>query len=567
MHSAHSGNAMEGQQSGDQRHAQPAEEPVSASQQAPSHRPDGGDSEAANATDTNGCHSMLAATWNIAAVNNNPFEYWVTHSDPAYNEMMLRVQDFIDNPGDRDTTVGEVLTDKMFEELVQDLTEHNFNSIDRLRRYWVEEYRERKLVSGFLKDRKIGSKRLASMPDRVTNTIYADDGSVFFRPTAINCFEGEFESKESWWAQWRHFMFNTTVQVFNDRGPSAAPGPQLVCHLLEPILKEKYKDITPEEEAMSLTLQTLCLAIFDAILIHMLDVVAAASWQHLRRTICEALYKDKDQQIVSILTRTYPNAAVVFLQEVAASFVEKLKTRDIHKKYMTLLPSQMDGRRDQNSIILASRSVFVEETAVDVTDEILKVCEHPTAPGDLVASVIQGRDRRRYMLVSFHGETNGLATRPVVAAVDEIHKKSYGDSILIFGLDANTYREHSAKTFQGVENFHQFITERGIGSCWGSEPDPLNPTTCNARTYLQPQLNKAVGQQERIRKADKNLKDWIMFYISQTSAKDSCKDNTGSRSYIEEMVFPTLDFPSDHAVVSAALTFMPSAESEQNRAS
>lgn len=24
-------------------------------------------------------------TWNIAAVNNNPFEYWVTHHDPGYN--------------------------------------------------------------------------------------------------------------------------------------------------------------------------------------------------------------------------------------------------------------------------------------------------------------------------------------------------------------------------------------------------------------------------------------------------------------------------------------------------
>jgi len=36
-----------------------------------------------------------------------------------------------------------------------------------------------------------------------------------------------------------------------------------------------------------------------------------------------------------------------------------------------------------------------------------------------------------------------------------------------------------------------------VGVCvcvqvWGDTPDPLSPTTCNARTYLQPQLNKAV---------------------------------------------------------------------------
>ena len=41
------------------------------------------------------------ATWNIASVNNNPFEYWVSHPDPAYNELMEGVQDFIDNPGQR----------------------------------------------------------------------------------------------------------------------------------------------------------------------------------------------------------------------------------------------------------------------------------------------------------------------------------------------------------------------------------------------------------------------------------------------------------------------------------
>jgi hypothetical protein len=43
---------------------------------------------------TAGCvsHEVRVATWNIAAVNNNPFEYWVTHSDPAYNHLMEGVQ-------------------------------------------------------------------------------------------------------------------------------------------------------------------------------------------------------------------------------------------------------------------------------------------------------------------------------------------------------------------------------------------------------------------------------------------------------------------------------------------
>lgn len=32
------------------------------------------------------------------------------------------------------------------------------------------------------------------------------------------------------------------------------------------------------------------------------------------------------------------------------------------------------------------------------------------------------------------------------------------------------------------------------------------------------------------------------------------KDNTGKRVYVSDMIFPTLTFPSDHAVVSAVLS-------------
>ena len=37
---------------------------------------------------------LRAVTWNVAAVNNNPFEYWITHDDPAYNTLIDGVQVF-----------------------------------------------------------------------------------------------------------------------------------------------------------------------------------------------------------------------------------------------------------------------------------------------------------------------------------------------------------------------------------------------------------------------------------------------------------------------------------------
>lgn len=39
-----------------------------------------------------------------------------------------------------------------------------------------------------MKDGKLGEKRLASMPDRITNTIRTTTGPVY-RPTVINCYQ------------------------------------------------------------------------------------------------------------------------------------------------------------------------------------------------------------------------------------------------------------------------------------------------------------------------------------------------------------------------------------------
>ena len=81
----------------------------------------------------------------------------------------------------------------------------------------------------------------------------------------------------------------------------------------------------------------------------------------------------------------------------------------------------------------------------------------------------------------------------------------------------------------------------------------------------QPQLNKAVKLEENgfgdSAELDRNLKDWILFSPSQFSSSDSARDNTGlgpfpeegKNSFLDDIPFPTLDFPSDHAILSACL--------------
>jgi hypothetical protein len=91
--------------------------------------------------------------------------------------------------------------------------------------------------------------------------------------------------------------------------------------------------------------------------------------------------------------------------------------------------------------------------------------------------------------------------------------------------------------------------------------DPKLYTTFNARTYLQPQLNKAVSYEERFTNVnvDRNPKDFVLFSTSlelvSTSRDNTAKtsSSSGEPKYDNEKMFPTLKFPSDHAITKVVL--------------
>jgi len=153
------------------------------------------------------------------------------------------------------------------------------------------------------------------------------------------------------------------------------------------------------------------------------------------------------------------------------------------------------------------------------------------------------------------GDTNGLATIPVVNAIARAIKSTpdLSDHVLIFGLDANTYEKGVPKKKQDVLEFAEAYRALGLTSCWGDEPNPRNYTTYNARTYLQPQLNKACKSSEKRKYGDMNPKDFILFDKEVFEVVQTWKDNTGKKDYVEDMAFPTLTFPSDHAFLATIL--------------
>ena len=85
--------------------------------------------------------------------------------------------------------------------------------------YWKDDFRNRKIISEFIKDGTLGKKRLASMPDRVTNTIHVDvdgDDEPVCRPTVINQYAGDLSSLDKWWADWQQFMFVRPLKLRGD---------------------------------------------------------------------------------------------------------------------------------------------------------------------------------------------------------------------------------------------------------------------------------------------------------------------------------------------------------------
>lgn len=501
--------------------------------------------------------SLAVTSWNIAAINNNPFEYWITFPEnPQYEIIMGDIERYLETPTDQeDVPVHQVFTDDMFARLETKMT--TVASWPSIRSFWENDFKNRRIISEFMKDKELGSKRLASMPDRVTNTInVVDQLDPVCRPTVINMYDGDLSSMDQWYNSWETFMFDTPLSIFSKTETlSFVP-----YQMLKPIKKAKYPAITEVEEKVSLPLQTLCGAIFDAILVHMMNSVSTPdTWQPLKRTIVEKLNKQKTPRTMEILEQTYSDSDIVTLQEVSSSFMEDAKNGPLGTKFWVIGPSDLDATRDQNSVILLNRNTFPYGSKIEITDLVGRSfpqgADLPVAKGDINAITADDVDGVPYIIVAFHGDTNGLATIPVLTAVRKamLSEPTLAAHKLIFGLDANTYEHAKKGKQQDVMEWGKTYVKHGLTSCWGDVPQKGNYTTYNARTYLQPQLNKACKKSDKREHGDINPKDFILFGKRDFQVIHTAKDNTGQREYMEDMAFPTLTFPSDHGILSTIL--------------
>jgi hypothetical protein len=259
----------------------------------------------------------------------------------------------MESPGDKDVKVSNVFNDELFSKLEDRMLGCGWPSV---RGYWEEEYMNRKIISGFMKDSLLGSKRLASMPDRIINTINVA-GSHFpvCRPTVINMYDGDLGTLDQWWPAWEEFMFDIALEIKTKKGVED----RIPYQLLQPIKKVKYPEISVEEEQVSLPLQTLCCAIFDSILIHIMNEVST-EWQPIKRAIVESLIKEKVTKMLDILeTATYIDSDIITLQEASSAFIDQARSRPkLGDMFWIIALGNMDAVRDQNSVIFLRRETF-----------------------------------------------------------------------------------------------------------------------------------------------------------------------------------------------------------------
>ena len=144
----------------------------------------------------------------------------------------------------------------------------------------------------------------------------------------------------------------------------------------------------------------------------------------MKSEIVTALNKQKTQKTLDIIKNSYATADIICLQEVSAAFIgHAYSVPEISNAFNIITPHDMDGKRDQNSVILLRKSSFPSGCSSEITSLVESSFPEgskvPVAKGDILALKCTAVTGQEYVVASFHGDTNGLATIPVLKALNE----------------------------------------------------------------------------------------------------------------------------------------------------
>merc|ERR1719253_350212 len=106
--------------------------------------------------------------------------------------------------------------------------------------------------------------------------------------------------------------------------------------MLAPLKRHKYKDkktgeffLSEQEAEASVPLQLLCLALYDAALVHIMNSLRPQpdhTWQTIKQKMTTVMAKRKLATTLGILRNTYSNTDVICMQKVSAIYKKPLES-------------------------------------------------------------------------------------------------------------------------------------------------------------------------------------------------------------------------------------------------
>jgi hypothetical protein len=366
----------------------------------------------------------------MGSLDNGPFAHWRGQGKSVL-ALMSAAHAVLLDPA-RDVRMGEIFTDSMWAELREEMRALGWVGINETDALWRTELSHRPAYQGFVTGRSVAEKKLVAMADRYTNTLHTTDLREHSRPSAVSCYGGNLSSVAQWWAAWRAFMFHNRLEMprDGDEAPTAgiaklvsrnsqtspgeaAPGaaeavarppPPPAAAAARPVSpavrlyvmrSARYPKITAFEEAISVALQALSLALFDAALVHLLNTVRA-DWQQVGRQVCRAVLATRQEASLRILNGSYAAADALFLQEAAPAVPARLagSAATLARTHLALVPPPVPGRAEvQTAALLLRRGAFVVETVRDHTSSVLAALPSGLLdPGDLLVAEASGVD-------------------------------------------------------------------------------------------------------------------------------------------------------------------------------
>lgn len=159
---------------------------------------------------------LKVLSWNIAGINNNPWEYYVALDDDRYNMLMSEIEGYLTKTG-KSVKVQQVLDqiDDQFLEKISNLLGDRCSDFSAMMSSETVSQHLSGSLCAFLESKHFGNTRLISWPDRLLNTIDGEDEKEqsLYRPTAINYYPDRFQDASDWFQTWLSFMDTTGMGI------------------------------------------------------------------------------------------------------------------------------------------------------------------------------------------------------------------------------------------------------------------------------------------------------------------------------------------------------------------